>query len=134
VVYDGYCPLCIRTATQLDALDGAKRLRYVDLEREWARAAELVPGVSQEDMRAEMAEVTPEGGVSRILSVSRDQQAAARAVGAAACVVCAGSGVGGNAGVCAGGGKQGAATVRRGVLRGARGARGGGGKRECGGD
>jgi predicted DCC family thiol-disulfide oxidoreductase YuxK len=57
--------LCIRTATQLDALDGGKRLRYGDLEREWARAAELVPGVSQEDMRAEMAEVTPEGGVSR---------------------------------------------------------------------
>ena len=65
LVYDGYCPLCIRTMTQLDALDGARRLRYVDLEREWARAEELVPGVSRENMREEMAVVTPDGGVLR---------------------------------------------------------------------
>jgi predicted DCC family thiol-disulfide oxidoreductase YuxK len=65
VVYDGYCPLCIRTTTQLDVLDGASRLRYVDLEREWWRAAELVPGVTRDEMREEMAVVTPEGRVLR---------------------------------------------------------------------
>jgi hypothetical protein len=65
---------------------------------------------------------------------SRDQQTAARVVGAGAADVCAGSGVGRNAGVCAGGGESGPATVRRGVLRGARGARGGGGKRGCASD
>jgi predicted DCC family thiol-disulfide oxidoreductase YuxK len=65
LVYDGYCPLCIRTMTQLDLLDGARRLRYVDLERESARAQELVPGVTLEVMREEMAVVTPEGRVLR---------------------------------------------------------------------
>ena len=65
VIYDGYCPLCIRTMTQLDVLDGSRRLRYVDLEREWARVAELAPGVSREAMREEMTVVTPEGSVLR---------------------------------------------------------------------
>ena len=61
LVYDGYCPLCIRTMTQLDELDGARRLRYVDLERESVRTQALLPGVSVEDMRREMAVVTPAG-------------------------------------------------------------------------
>lgn len=65
LVYDGYCPLCIRTMTQLDVLDGGHRLRYVDLERDSMRAAELVPGLSAEAMREEMALVTPEGRVLR---------------------------------------------------------------------
>ena len=65
LVYDGYCPLCIRTMTQLDVLDGARRLRYVDLERETARAQELLPGVALEAMREEMAVVSPEGRVLR---------------------------------------------------------------------
>ena len=43
LVYDGYCPLCIRTMTQLDVLDGARRLRYVDLERETARHRSSCP-------------------------------------------------------------------------------------------
>ncbi|MEP7088090.1 MAG: DCC1-like thiol-disulfide oxidoreductase family protein [Gemmatimonadota bacterium] len=59
LVYDGYCPLCIRTMTQLDALDGARRLRYVDLERQSALAKALLPGVSPEEMREEMVVVTP---------------------------------------------------------------------------
>ena len=61
LVYDGYCPLCIRTMTQLDELDGGRRLRYVDLEREGELAKKLLPGVSVEDMREEMAVVTPSG-------------------------------------------------------------------------
>jgi predicted DCC family thiol-disulfide oxidoreductase YuxK len=65
LVYDGYCPLCIRTMTQLDVLDGARRLRYVDLERESARARSVLPGVSLAAMREEMAVVTPEGRVLR---------------------------------------------------------------------
>jgi predicted DCC family thiol-disulfide oxidoreductase YuxK len=65
LVYDGYCPLCIRTMTQLDALDGARRLRYVDLERDTARARSLLPGASLEDMREEMAVVTPSGTAFR---------------------------------------------------------------------
>jgi predicted DCC family thiol-disulfide oxidoreductase YuxK len=72
VVYDGYCPLCIRTMTQLDALDGARRLRSVDLEREWERVEELVPGVSREQMREEMAVVTPEGRVLRGFFAARE--------------------------------------------------------------
>ncbi|MEO8880581.1 MAG: DCC1-like thiol-disulfide oxidoreductase family protein [Gemmatimonadaceae bacterium] len=65
LVYDGYCPLCIRTMSQLAELDGAKRLRYVDLERDAARATELLPGVSADDMREEMAVVTPDGRALR---------------------------------------------------------------------
>lgn len=65
LVYDGYCPLCIRTMTQLDELDGARRLRYVDLEREPERARELLPGVSADEMREEMAVVTPTGAALR---------------------------------------------------------------------
>ena len=65
LVYDGYCPLCMRTMTQLDALDGARRLRFVDLERESARARALLPGVSAESMRDEMSLVTPSGTVLR---------------------------------------------------------------------
>ena len=65
LVYDGFCPLCIRTMTQLDVLDGARRLRYVDLERESPRARELLPNVSLEEMREQMAVVTPEGRVMR---------------------------------------------------------------------
>lgn len=61
LVYDGYCPLCIRTMTQLDELDGARRLRYVDLERETGLATKLLPGVTLESMREEMAVVTPAG-------------------------------------------------------------------------
>jgi predicted DCC family thiol-disulfide oxidoreductase YuxK len=72
VVYDGYCPLCIRTMTQLDALDGVRRLRPVDLEREWGRVEELVPGVSREKMREEMAVVTPEGKVLRGFLAARE--------------------------------------------------------------
>ena len=72
LVYDGYCPLCIRTATQLDLLGGAGRLRYVDLEREWDKAAEVVPGVSQGDMRREMAVVTPDGTVLRGFFAARE--------------------------------------------------------------
>jgi predicted DCC family thiol-disulfide oxidoreductase YuxK len=65
LVYDGYCPLCIRTMTQLDVLDGARRLRYVDLERESTRARELLPNVSLDAMREQMAVVTPDGRVMR---------------------------------------------------------------------
>ncbi len=63
VIFDGYCPLCIRTVTQLNALDVAGRLGFVDLEREWARAHALAPGVTREQMRAAMLVVTPDGRV-----------------------------------------------------------------------
>jgi predicted DCC family thiol-disulfide oxidoreductase YuxK len=65
IVYDGYCPLCIRTMTQLDELDGERRLRFVDLERELGRVQELVPGVSIEELREEMVVVTPDGRALR---------------------------------------------------------------------
>ena len=65
LVYDGYCPLCIRTMTQLDLLNGARRLRYVDLEREPERAQALLPGASLAQMREEMSVVTAGGRVLR---------------------------------------------------------------------
>ena len=61
IVYDGYCPLCMRTMSQLDVLDGAGRMRYVDLERNAQAAQALVPGVSVDALREEMTVVTPSG-------------------------------------------------------------------------
>ena len=63
VIYDGYCPLCIRTATQLDAVDVTGRLDFADLEREWERAHALAPGVTREEMRRAMLVVMQDGRV-----------------------------------------------------------------------
>ena len=65
LVYDGFCPLCMRTMAQLDELDGSRTLRYVDLERDTARARELIPGASMEDLRAQMTLVPPSGAPLR---------------------------------------------------------------------
>jgi predicted DCC family thiol-disulfide oxidoreductase YuxK len=65
VVYDGLCPLCIRTMTVLDALDWRHRLAFVDLERDWGRAAALAPGLSAGAARHAMHVVAPDGTVYR---------------------------------------------------------------------
>ena len=65
VIYDGLCPLCIRSMTILDALDSRHRLAYLDLEVDRSRLAALAPGVSAGEARAAMRVVTPDGQVYR---------------------------------------------------------------------
>lgn len=65
VIYDGLCPLCIRSATILDYLDIGSRLSFVDLERDWSAAAKLAQGVTQEQARHAMYVTRPDGGVRR---------------------------------------------------------------------
>jgi predicted DCC family thiol-disulfide oxidoreductase YuxK/uncharacterized membrane protein YphA (DoxX/SURF4 family) len=65
VIYDGLCPLCIRSMVVLDTLDLRRRLHYVDLERDWHRAAALAPAVTPEQARHAMHVVGPDGRVYR---------------------------------------------------------------------
>jgi predicted DCC family thiol-disulfide oxidoreductase YuxK len=65
VVYDGLCPLCIRSMVILDYLDLRGRLVFVDLEREWARAHAQAPGLTPEAARHAMHVVGPDGRVYR---------------------------------------------------------------------
>jgi predicted DCC family thiol-disulfide oxidoreductase YuxK/uncharacterized membrane protein YphA (DoxX/SURF4 family) len=65
VIYDGLCPLCIRSMTILDHLDLRTRLRFVDLEREWPAAGALAPGLLQGQARHAMHVISPDGQVSR---------------------------------------------------------------------
>ena len=65
VIYDGLCPLCIRSMTILDALDFRHRLAYLDLEADPSRLAALAPGVSAGEARAAMRVVAPDGQVYR---------------------------------------------------------------------
>jgi predicted DCC family thiol-disulfide oxidoreductase YuxK/uncharacterized membrane protein YphA (DoxX/SURF4 family) len=65
VIYDGLCPLCIRSMTILSSLDLRSRLSFVDLEREWPTAAGLAPALIQEEARHAMQVISPEGRVTR---------------------------------------------------------------------
>jgi predicted DCC family thiol-disulfide oxidoreductase YuxK len=65
LVYDGLCPLCVRTTILLSSLELRSRLRFVDFEAEWDRAAELVPGLTPADARHAWALVGPRGQVYR---------------------------------------------------------------------
>lgn len=65
VVYDGYCPLCIRTMVVLDTLDITDRVRPLDIERQWAEAVGAAPTLTREEARHSMHVVTPTGRVHR---------------------------------------------------------------------
>lgn len=65
LIYDGLCPLCVRSMVFLDYLDARRRLRFVDLERDWSAAAATVPGLTQDEARHAMHLVGPDGEVYR---------------------------------------------------------------------
>ena len=64
LVYDGLCPLCIRTVVILDYLDIRRQLRFVNLEAEWAAASALSPKLTIEHVRKAIHLVSPDGQVS----------------------------------------------------------------------
>jgi predicted DCC family thiol-disulfide oxidoreductase YuxK len=65
LVYDGLCPLCLRTMAVLDWMDVKGRLAFVDLERQWTAAAALAPELSPDQARHAMHLVGPDGSVYR---------------------------------------------------------------------
>ncbi len=65
VVYDGLCPLCIRSMVRLDVLDVSDRLAYLDLEHDWPAITERVPSLTREDVRRAMHVIAPDGTVHR---------------------------------------------------------------------
>ena len=64
VLYDGLCPLCVRTMTILDYLDGRNRLRYVDFEADWEAAERAAPGLTRDRAQQMMHVVSPDGVVT----------------------------------------------------------------------
>ena len=65
VLFDGLCPLCMRSMATLEQLDGRGRLRYVDIERDWATASALAPEVTHEAAVERMHVVAPDGRIFR---------------------------------------------------------------------
>jgi len=65
VVYDGLCPLCIRTMTVLDYLDLRSRLSFVDLERDWPKAGAILGPVTEQQARHALHLASPDSHVTR---------------------------------------------------------------------
>jgi len=63
VVYDGYCPRCLRTLVVLDYADVRGKLVALDFETQWPQAAVVLAGITQEDARHSMHLVSPQGEV-----------------------------------------------------------------------
>ncbi|MEX1258357.1 MAG: DCC1-like thiol-disulfide oxidoreductase family protein [Gemmatimonadota bacterium] len=64
VVYDGRCPLCIRSMVLLDYLDVRRNLTYLDLEAEWEKVREAAPALTRERALHLMHVVGPDGSLS----------------------------------------------------------------------
>jgi predicted DCC family thiol-disulfide oxidoreductase YuxK len=63
IIFDGRCPLCIRSMVFLDYADARKNLEFVDLEADWGRVGSLAPDLTRERALHVMHVVTPEGAV-----------------------------------------------------------------------
>ncbi len=63
VLFDGHCPLCLRTMVALDALDVRRRLRFVDFESEGEGLVRSRPDLVPEALRHVMHVLSPEGRV-----------------------------------------------------------------------
>jgi predicted DCC family thiol-disulfide oxidoreductase YuxK/uncharacterized membrane protein YphA (DoxX/SURF4 family) len=65
ILYDGQCPLCIRTMTQLRYLDWFDNLRFTDVISRWPSLAEKHPDLSLENCLREMYLLLPDGSVRK---------------------------------------------------------------------
>lgn len=61
VLFDGHCPLCLRSMAVLDAADWLGRLRYTDIEQAWAPVARRYPALDREACRRQMHVLTRQG-------------------------------------------------------------------------
>jgi predicted DCC family thiol-disulfide oxidoreductase YuxK len=65
ILYDGQCPLCIRSMTILCYFDWFNRLIYSDLEQRWQTIAETHPQISLQACLEEMHLILPNGAVRK---------------------------------------------------------------------
>ncbi|WP_049561187.1 DCC1-like thiol-disulfide oxidoreductase family protein [Limnoraphis robusta] len=65
ILYDGLCPLCIRSMTVLCYFDWFNRLIYSDLEQRWKTIAETHPQISLQACLEEMHLILPNGAVKK---------------------------------------------------------------------
>ncbi|PSO53745.1 MAG: hypothetical protein BRC34_08670 [Cyanobacteria bacterium QH_1_48_107] len=65
LLYDGLCPLCIRSMTVLCYFDWVNCITYSDLEKRWLSVSEIHPEISLEACREEMHLLLPNGSVRK---------------------------------------------------------------------
>ena len=65
IIYDGRCPLCIRSMTVLRYFDWYDRLSFRDLEFTWQSVATTHPELSLENCRREMHILLPDCSVRK---------------------------------------------------------------------
>lgn len=65
ILYDGQCPLCIRSMTVLCYFDWFNRLIYSNLEERWQTLAETHPQISLQACLEEMHLILPNGNVRK---------------------------------------------------------------------
>ncbi len=65
ILYDGQCPLCIRSMTVLCYFDWFNRLIYSDLEQRWSTLAQTHPQISLQACLEEMHLILPNGAVRK---------------------------------------------------------------------
>jgi predicted DCC family thiol-disulfide oxidoreductase YuxK len=65
IVFDGHCPLCIRSIVVLQYCDWFNRLRFSDLTTRFADLVSRHPGLSREECQRVMHVVLPDGSVQK---------------------------------------------------------------------
>jgi len=61
IIYDGFCPLCVRSVTVIDYLDFYKRFEYLDLERNWDVVQSRNYYIEQDDARRALYLISSDG-------------------------------------------------------------------------
>ncbi|MGL4503055.1 MAG: DCC1-like thiol-disulfide oxidoreductase family protein [Planktothrix sp.] len=65
ILYDGLCPLCIRSMTVLCYFDWFQQLSYTPVEEQWASIQKTYPDLSLDACLAEMHLILPDGSVRK---------------------------------------------------------------------
>lgn len=63
IIYDGLCPLCLRTVTIVNYLDLRSKLKFINFEDEWQKVEKLNEQVKKDEAKHSMHLISPEGKV-----------------------------------------------------------------------
>ena len=63
ILYDGFCPLCIRSITLLCYCDWFQQFNYIPVEEQWTTLQKTYPQLSLEACLAEIHLIFPNGSV-----------------------------------------------------------------------
>lgn len=63
IIYDGFCPLCIRTVTIIDYFDFRKKINFMDFENEKQKVEQLNKELKHEDLKHSMHLISPDGKI-----------------------------------------------------------------------